>query len=118
MPLPDASPVDDGIGEEPPGRYVLGKEIGRGGQARILLATDRTARLWNVELGEPSLWLLLGAVPADIAISPDGRELVLTDEDSTVAYPLDTLPAGDDPLALLEAAEADAAVKLKGFELE
>jgi WD40 repeat protein/tRNA A-37 threonylcarbamoyl transferase component Bud32 len=85
-----------------------------------LASVDRlgTVMLWDIELGEPTLWLLLGRAPADIALSPDGRELALSEDDAVVVYPLDNLPSPQDPAGLLSAAEADAALELDGFELE
>ena len=89
------------------------------GPSRQLATVDRdgTVLVWHLDLAEPSLWLLRRTGSRDLAFAPDGRSLTLLEGRDAVSFPLASAGGAGGPAAALAQAEADALLRLDGFEL-
>ncbi|MCK9458987.1 MAG: serine/threonine protein kinase [Proteobacteria bacterium] len=87
------------------------------GRRAITAGDDGYAFLWDVETGNPLLRIDPGSAVADVALSPDGREVALGYPGTASIYPLVLPETGGDVAAQLAAAEREAGAQLDGFEL-
>ncbi len=83
----------------------------------VTAADDRTVRVWSVETGQAKLVLRVdkGTVPA--RFTPDGRQVVIADDNAVDFYRLDFSLWAADAERLLARTEKEAGSRLDGFSL-
>jgi len=87
------------------------------GQRFASCGDDRTVRIRSAETGRPQLVIRAGSPVEAMALSPDGRLVLLGDDPGVVLHPAASRVLQQKPATLLDRAQRSVGLRLNGFSL-